>query len=73
MLLSSPSHNIMEQTVCLLCFCEISDLGHAAAMQLQYCSKFSSMLGWEGQRKQRLLLECACGKISAGKKSDQLH
>ena len=32
MLLSSPGHNIMEQTVCLSCFCEISDFGHAAAI-----------------------------------------
>ena len=36
MLLSSSGHNIMEQPVCLLCFCEISGLGYAAAMQLQY-------------------------------------
>lgn len=73
MLLSSPGHNIIDQPVSLLCFCEISGLGHAAVMQLQYYSKLSSMLGWEGLRKQQLHLECACGKTSAGKKSDQLH
>lgn len=75
MLLSSPVHNIMDQPVCLLCFCEISGLGHAAAMQLQCYSKLGSMLGWVGEKqsKQQLCLKGACGKTSARKMSHQLH